>query len=114
MLDPNERVIRREKSCKILPYTSAIKKILTLVSLASCSALVVASVPAVASAAPARKYSNCAALNKQYRHGVAKSGGKDRVKGRTKPVRNFTVNTALYNANRGLDRDHDGVACEKL
>jgi hypothetical protein len=32
-------------------------------------------------------------------------------------VTNFKHDTAMYNsamrANRGLDRDHDGIACEK-
>ncbi|GAA0585351.1 excalibur calcium-binding domain-containing protein [Paractinoplanes ferrugineus] len=59
------------------------------------------------------KYKNCTALNKVYKHGVAKKGGKDKVKGATKPVKNFTVYTAAYNKNPTLDRDKDGVACEK-
>jgi hypothetical protein len=29
-----------------------------------------------------------------------------------KRVRNFTVNARLYAANRGLDTDGDGIACE--
>jgi hypothetical protein len=28
-------------------------------------------------------------------------------------VTNFFRNTALYNANSGSDRDHDGIACEQ-
>lgn len=63
--------------------------------------------------AAATKYKNCTALNKNYKHGVAKKGGRDKVKGSTKPVTTFTVNTTVYNANKGLDRDKDGVACEK-
>jgi Excalibur calcium-binding domain len=34
------------------------------------------------------------------------------------PVTNFTHSSYLYRTamryNRGLDRDHDGIACEKL
>jgi len=26
---------------------------------------------------------------------------------------NFRVSTRIYSQNRSLDRDHDGVACEK-
>lgn len=58
-------------------------------------------------------YKNCAALNKAYAHGVAKKGAKDHVSGKAKPVTNFTVNDAVYNANKKLDRDKDGIACEK-
>ena len=67
-----------------------------------------------AEAAAATKYKNCAALNKKYKHGVARKGAKDKVRGSTKPVTTFTVNTKVYNANKKkLDRDKDGIACEK-
>jgi hypothetical protein len=59
------------------------------------------------------KYRNCTALNKKYKHGVAKKGGRDKVSGTSRPVTTFTVNTAVYTANKGMDRDKDGVACEK-
>jgi hypothetical protein len=62
------------------------------------------------SAAPV-KYKNCTAMNAKYRHGVGKKGAKDRTSG--KPVTTFAVNNALYLANTHLDRDKDGVACEK-
>ena len=67
---------------------------------------------APAEAAPVR-YKNCTALNKAYAHGVGKTGAKDRVRGKTKPVTTFKINTALYTANKHLDGDKDGVACEK-
>lgn len=63
-----------------------------------------------AQAAPTR-FKNCTELNKKYAHGVGRSGAKDHTTG--KPVTTFTVNTALYNANTHLDRDKDGIACEK-
>ncbi|HWS39135.1 MAG TPA: excalibur calcium-binding domain-containing protein [Actinoplanes sp.] len=65
-----------------------------------------------ADAAP-KKFKNCTALNKTYKHGVARKGAKDKVRGSTRPVTNFKVSTALYNANKKMDRDKDGVACEK-
>jgi Excalibur calcium-binding domain len=58
-------------------------------------------------------YKNCTDLHRKYKHGVAKQGAKDKVSGSTKPVTTFTVNTKVYNANKKLDRDKDGVACEK-
>lgn len=72
----------------------------------------------VAMAAPAdaatdTKFKNCTALQKRYKHGVARKGAKDEVRGSTKPVTAFAVNSAVYNANKSLDRDQDGVACEK-
>ncbi|EGD53840.1 excalibur calcium-binding domain-containing protein [Gordonia neofelifaecis] len=87
-------------------------------SLLGASMVLAASLAAVvpaadAVAAPVTKYANCKALNAQYRHGVARPGAVDHVSGRSKPVRNFTVNRAVYNRNAHLDRDRDGIACEK-
>jgi hypothetical protein len=66
-----------------------------------------------AEAAAVKTFKNCTALNKSYKHGVGKKGAKDKVRGATKPVTTFYVNTKLYNANKKMDRDKDGVACEK-
>jgi hypothetical protein len=61
------------------------------------------------------KFSNCTALNKVYAHGVGKSGAHDKTSG--KPVTNFKHSTSLYKKiighRSGLDRDKDGIACEK-
>ena len=59
----------------------------------------------------ATKYKNCTALNKVYPHGVGRTGSRDRASGT--PVTNFKVNSSVYAANSGSDRDKDGVACEK-
>jgi hypothetical protein len=60
-------------------------------------------------------YKNCTNLNKKYPHGLGKVGARDRTSGT--PVKNFKRSTKLYNRamsyNRSLDRDKDGVACEK-
>ncbi len=60
-------------------------------------------------------YKNCKALNKKYAHGVGRSNAKDKTSG--KKVTNFKHSTALYKKiiarNHSLDRDHDGIACEK-
>ncbi len=59
-------------------------------------------------------YKNCTNLNKKYRHGIGKARARDHTAGR--PVTNFTHSDRLYRIamsyNRGLDRDHDGIACE--
>lgn len=61
------------------------------------------------------KFKNCTAMNKVYKHGVGKSTAKDKTSG--KRVTTFKKSTSLYNKivgyNRGLDRDKDGIACEK-
>lgn len=68
---------------------------------------------ALAAKVTVKKYKNCTALNKKYAHGVGKTTAKDKVSGRAKPVKNFKKHNALYTANKHLDRDKDGVACEK-
>lgn len=57
-----------------------------------------------------KKFSNCAALNKVYPGGVAKSSRWVNKGGeiKNKP----TVNAKVYAENSGKDRDKDGIACE--
>ena len=70
----------------------------------------------VATAVP-RLYDNCTNFNKRYRHGVGKRLARDRTRSGRNPVTNFLRSTLIYNRamrwNRDLDRDRDGVACEK-
>jgi hypothetical protein len=70
--------------------------------------------PTITSRAPLL-YRNCTNLNKRYPHGVGKLTARDRTSGT--PVTNFRRSTRLYNVamshNKGLDRDKDGIACEK-
>jgi hypothetical protein len=61
----------------------------------------------------AQKFKNCAELNKLYPHGVGRVGAHDRSNVRGAVVTNFTRNDAVYLANQSLDRDKDGIACEK-
>ncbi|RST59241.1 excalibur calcium-binding domain-containing protein [Siminovitchia terrae] len=58
-----------------------------------------------------KTYKNCTALNKDYKGGVAKSSKIKNKGGKTKykPY----VSAKLYNANKKMDRDKDGIACEK-
>ena len=61
------------------------------------------------------KWKNCTAVNRRYPHGLGKLHAHDHTPG--VPVTNFKHSTLLYNTamryNRGLDRDRDGIACEK-
>jgi hypothetical protein len=60
-------------------------------------------------------YKNRTNLNKKYPHGLGRVGARDHTSGT--PVTNFKRSTKLYKLamsyNRGLDRDKDGIACEK-
>lgn len=70
---------------------------------------------AAATAAAPLLYENCTHLNKRYPHGVGKVGAHDKSAGT--PVTNFTRSDRIHRLamsyNRGLDRDKDGIACEK-
>lgn len=82
-------------------------------AVAALAVLTVGMAGPVEGATKAKEYKNCTELNKKYPHGVGKKGAKDKVSGSSRPVTNFKVDTALYNANKKSDRDKDGVACEK-
>ena len=57
--------------------------------------------------ATSKKYKSCAELLKDFPNGVAKNSG-------TIGSTYATVNAAVYKLNyKNLDRDKDGVACEK-
>ena len=60
-------------------------------------------------------YKNCSALNRKYPHGLGRANARDKTSGDA--VTNFKRSTKLYKLamsyNRGLDRDKDGIACEK-
>lgn len=67
-------------------------------------------------------YSSCKSFNKKYPSGVRKSANtKNKVQKRngsvTYQVSRATVSAKVYNAaiknNSDLDRDKDGIACEK-
>jgi hypothetical protein len=60
--------------------------------------------------ATAKKFKNCAELNKAYPGGVALPGAVNKG-GKTKITPKY--DKALYTANKKSDRDKDGIACEK-
>jgi hypothetical protein len=59
-------------------------------------------------------YKNCTNLHKRYPHGIGRATARDHTTGT--PVTTFKRSNRLYRMamsyNRGLDRDHDGIACE--
>lgn len=55
---------------------------------------------------PSTKFKNCDALRIRYPNGIAVSVTKA---GNS----NAAVSKKVYDANRGLDRDKDGIACER-
>ncbi|MEH7515725.1 excalibur calcium-binding domain-containing protein [Gottfriedia acidiceleris] len=57
------------------------------------------------------KYKNCKALNKVFPGGVAQAKNVKNKGGKTK-YKPF-VSKALYDKNKGLDRDKDKIACER-
>jgi hypothetical protein len=85
------------------------------------TALVLAVVGVGEAAAKPKSFKNCTAMNKIYPHGVGRKHAHDKTSGT--PVTNFKRSKRLYNANNGgknrrpgehdLDRDNDGIACEK-
>jgi hypothetical protein len=70
---------------------------------------------AKASSGVVAPFKNCTQLNHRYPHGVGKFGAHDHTSGT--PVTNFFRSDVIYaraiRNNRDLDRDQDGIACEK-
>lgn len=63
------------------------------------------------SAPKTKAYSNCTALNKVYAGGVSQSNSKIN---KGKSIKNSPyVSSAVYNKNMKLDKDKDGIVCEK-
>lgn len=75
-------------------------------------------ITAPAIAADPVKFKNCSALYKEYPGGIAKNGAVDMTKKKGKlvpasPKKSPFVDDAWYAKNYKLDKDKDGVACEK-
>jgi hypothetical protein len=84
---------------------------MTLKTLAGGAAVTISLALTGGTALAAKTYANCTKLNKHYPHGVGKPHAHDHTSGT--PVTNFKRSRALYRANKGSDRDGDGIACEK-
>jgi hypothetical protein len=57
------------------------------------------------------RYPRCSARNRRYPHGVGRVGACDHTSGTS--VTTFKHSNTIYRQNSHLDRDKDGVACEK-
>lgn len=82
------------------------KKVIT-VALA-CSVILL---PVQSAEGATAKFKNCTALNKAYVGGVALNASVKNKGGKTKykPA----VSASIYKAHTSLDRDKDGIACER-
>jgi Excalibur calcium-binding domain len=82
---------------------------------AVCVATLVAAGISMTPADAAASYTNCTALQASYPHGVGRAHAHDQTTGTS--VTNFKHSTKKYkkaiDANASLDRDKDGIACEK-
>jgi hypothetical protein len=55
-------------------------------------------------------FADCAGLRRTYPYGVMRQAAVNTGK---KPRGTLMIDNAVYRANAGLDRDHDGIACER-
>jgi len=107
-----------EDALQLEPHSRSpkLRLVKTSAAVAAGAATLLLAAPGIAgiTATPAL-YKNCTNLNKRYPHGLGRVGARDHSSGT--PVTNFKRSTKLYKLamsyNRGLDRDKDGVACEK-
>jgi hypothetical protein len=84
--------------------------------IAAAPVLAPVSQPAVTGAVSSL-WTNCTKVHTRYAHGVGRLHARDHTRSGTPGVTTFKRSTRLYNVamtyNRDLDRDRDGVACEK-
>ncbi len=62
---------------------------------------------------PSCKFRNCSTMWGTWPHGVGNPNAVDSTTG-TPRVTRFLRNGVEYSNNRSLDRDGDGIACERL
>lgn len=86
-------------------------KRMSAIVLSATLALGVSAVAPSSADAATKSFKNCTELNKSYKGGVAKDAKVKNKGGKTsyKPY----VSANLYNANKSMDRDKDGIACER-
>jgi|tagenome__1003787_1003787.scaffolds.fasta_scaffold20672862_1 hypothetical protein len=81
------------------------KFIIAVAALAALAATAAIAAPADASV---RHFRNCTAMHTVYPHGIATSRAAAKAHGWQ-----AKVSASLYKANKQMDRDRDGVACER-
>jgi hypothetical protein len=70
---------------------------------AAVLAVTLAPPPAAATQKRIPAYKNCAALNKTFRHGIARPGARDKAARGKRAVASFLVSAQGYTANKRLD-----------
>ena len=89
-------------------------KIVSLfVALAALLAPATATAATTAHHLSAHHFKNCTDMHRTYKGGVARKGAHDHRSGGGHARYAPHVSTDLYKANSGMDRDHDGIACEQ-
>ena len=100
------------------PLTRRLAAPIVVAGLVLAPAMAANAAPLAVDAVAATHYANCTAIHRIYSGGIARagvttntvhSGGRvyhRALRGHVK------FSTALYEANSGSDRDHDGIACE--
>lgn len=101
------------RSPTVRRYGSAMRtrRVIAIASLVSLSSAIHLS---LAEAAVDVRFRTCAELNRRYHDGIGRAGAIDTVATGSRPDKAFHISTALYNASRTLDTDHDGIACERV
>ena len=91
------------------------RKLIGLLIAVVAGLIVLSASASAASEAIPYRWKNCTIVNKRFPHGVGRLGAHDRTSG--DPVTNFRRSNRLYREamryHPGLDRDKDGIACEK-
>jgi hypothetical protein len=74
-------------------------------------------IPAGPASASVPHYANCTkmhvAAHGKYKGGIARKGARDHRAGGGHAKYKPYVSTSYYNANKKMDRDKDGIACEQ-
>ena len=86
------------------------KNLVIATALATATILIVSSAGLAAPFVQATAYKNCTELRKTYPGGVAKSKYSTNQGGKIKKTPK--VSAKVYAANKKMDRDGDGIACE--
>jgi hypothetical protein len=85
-------------------------KTASIIAIALASTLALSQASIAAPVIHTKAYKNCTELRKTFPGGVAKSKSSTNKGGKIKKTPK--VNAKVYAANKKMDRDGDGIACE--
>jgi hypothetical protein len=113
--------MRRKRKLKLLFQAVGLGLVKRAAALAFAGVILLVAPAGAAISAPTAPtvvpplYKNCTNFHKRYPHGVGRRLARDKTSGT--PVTTFLRSTLIYRRamsyNSGLDRDKDGIACEK-